>query len=51
MNPANESVARRFFEELWSTGDLAVADAVDRLQPAPRPVAMACMYLDSYVTA
>jgi hypothetical protein len=28
VNPANESVVRRFFEELWNAGDLAVADDI-----------------------
>jgi steroid delta-isomerase-like uncharacterized protein len=32
MVPDNEEVVRRFFEELWNAGDLAVAD--DLLSPA-----------------
>lgn len=32
MVPENEEVARRFFEELWNRGDLAVADEL--LSPA-----------------
>ena len=28
VNRANESVVRRFFEELWNAGDLAVVDSI-----------------------